>query len=538
MNFPLSPIAEYKRYEKKIDSKLPISFSKRIVLISDTHISSNQASAFNDMMFRKGIEEISQIKDLDYIIHLGDLTHEGTYLDYQVAKDLIHRFTNENFYIIPGNHDARNVGYLLFEELFQSRTFEIEDPYFYALGVDSSIPDQDAGHIGSKLIKRSKNSFFQNQEKLKIFCFHHQLIPIPFTGRERSAIFDGGDVLDMALRTNVDIILNGHRHISNVYNCSDGDNDLVIFNCGTLSANKTRYRELFSYTVMDIDDRIVKFTTKRLLDGSYSERWKYIHYKFNMPQERQTEPYLTIIHAGNTHFGINSYDDKVLESAMSQISTIHPDLLIFTGSITANNQDGDYAIAKKFLKNLHTPQLILPGFKDLTKYGWDRFEKWIGELDPSYEESNVRVVGINTVDAHISNGRVGRTYLKDTCEIFKTHKDQKINIVALNHRLIPPPKLKFEQILTDSGGVLKTFTNPKNRINLICMGKNNTSFNLQCEESILSYCGSLCSNNTVMLDHHSFNVIKFYPDGAVFVYEQIVEKNKQKLIGAYWQNRN
>ncbi|UYP44729.1 3',5'-cyclic adenosine monophosphate phosphodiesterase CpdA [Candidatus Lokiarchaeum ossiferum] len=538
MNFPLTPITEYKRYEKKIPTDLPTHFSKRIILISDTHISSNQSSAFNNMMFRKGIEEISQIRDVDYIIHLGDLTHDGTYLDYQVAKDLIRKFTDENFHIIPGNHDARNVGYLLFEELFKSRTFEIQEPNLYVLGVDSSIPDQDAGHIGEKLINISKNAFYNNQNKLKIFCFHHQLIPIPYTGRERSAIFDGGDVLDMALKTNVDIILNGHRHISNTYTCTDGDSDLVIFNCGTLSSNKTRYRELFSYTIMDINDRTVKFTTKQLLDGSYSERWKYINYKFETPKPRVEQPFLKIIHTGNTHFGKISYNKQILESALQQIQEVQPDLLIHTGSVTANNQDEDYAIAKNCFQNLHLPKIILPGFKDLTKYGWDRYEKWFGNLDPHYEDSKSRIIGINTVDAHISSGRVGRKHMRETCENFMNTNDSKINIVAFNHRLIPPPLLKFDAILTDAGSVLKNFTDVKNNINLICMGKNNSAFSLQCEESILSYCGSISSNNTVKVDNHSFNEIQFYPDGAVFVYKHLVEKNESELIGAYWQKRN
>ena len=177
--------------------------------------------------------------------------------------------------------------------------------------------------------------------------------------------------------------------------------------------------------------------------------------------------------------------------------------------MTANNFAGDYAITQNALKELHIPKLILPGFKDLTKYGWDRFEQWIGKLDPTYEDGKVRVIGINTVDSHISNGKVGRTHMRDTCNYFKEQVSPKVNVIALNHRLIPPPKLKFEQILTDSGSVLKNFTDPLNNINLICMGKNNTSFSLQCEESILSYCGSISSKNTVMLNHHSFNIIEF-----------------------------
>ncbi|TFH29336.1 MAG: hypothetical protein E4G98_04030, partial [Promethearchaeota archaeon] len=82
---------KYARYEHTLKIDTPPSFSRRIVLLSDTHISSGINSSFNSIMFRKGIGEISAIKDVDYIIHLGDLTHDGTYLEYEIALDMIRR---------------------------------------------------------------------------------------------------------------------------------------------------------------------------------------------------------------------------------------------------------------------------------------------------------------------------------------------------------------------------------------------------------------------------------------------------------------
>ena len=127
-------IPPYKRYEMKLDQPTKKEFHKRIVLISDTHISTDNNPSFNSVMLGKGIEEIKKYQDVDYIFHLGDLTHDGTYLEYQHALDLIRRLDNDNFYIIPGNHDARNVGYELFEEFFGSRRFEIEDEDLYLIG--------------------------------------------------------------------------------------------------------------------------------------------------------------------------------------------------------------------------------------------------------------------------------------------------------------------------------------------------------------------------------------------------------------------
>ena len=140
-------IPTYSRYEKRIPQKIGKKFSKRFVLISDSHITQENNPAFNSVIFRKMLQEIKSLKNVDYYLHLGDITQEGTYLDYETAIEMISplRSITDNFYIIPGNHDSRNVGYLLFEETFGERTFEFEDENVIVIGVDSSIPDQDDG---------------------------------------------------------------------------------------------------------------------------------------------------------------------------------------------------------------------------------------------------------------------------------------------------------------------------------------------------------------------------------------------------------
>ncbi|WP_457559196.1 metallophosphoesterase family protein [Candidatus Harpocratesius sp.] len=546
----------YVRYTKtlKISRNKSGHFpNRRIVLISDTHISSGINSSFNCVMFRKGLEEISQIPDVDYIIHLGDLTHDGTYMEYEIALDMIRKINSEKFYIIPGNHDARNVGYLLFEELVGKRTFEIEEPHLYILGVDSSIPDQNTGRIGSRALAFSEKNFEDHTDQIKIFAFHHQLIPIPYTGRERSAIYDAGDALEMALRTNVDLILNGHRHISNVYTCSSGTSDLVIFNSGTLSANKTRYRELFTYTVLDIEENYAKFITKKLMDGNFIERRRFIHQRFQPfqfsaaslnldekvnPDLNSVKPIAKIIHAGNSHFSNSYFVSDIFSHAVRQINSWNPDIFIFTGSLTGGNRPEEYELAKKRLAEIKTLQIILPGFKDLTKYGWDRFLNYFSKTEPNFENENLRILGLNTVDPHISNGAVGRKRMKEITEFFSEKVDSKINIIAMNHRLIPSPKLKFEKILEDSGSVLKNFTAPNNNINLILMGKNNIGFSLQLEETILSFTGSLSSIQCVRPHFHTFNKIYIFPNGSVSVYEHVIEHNKSYLLGHFWQSTN
>ena len=171
--------------------------------------------------------------------------------------------SNVPIYYLIGNHDAKNVGYLLFEELIGEghRYFEYDDDNLFVLGFDSTKPDLPGGVIHHKAIEDVKNRINapDRKNKFKIICFHHQTIPIPNTGKERSAIDDSGDMLEMLLTNKADLVLNGHRHISNLYTVSSPVKDLYIFNAGTFSCNKTRYREQFTYSVIDIERNSINF---------------------------------------------------------------------------------------------------------------------------------------------------------------------------------------------------------------------------------------------------------------------------------------
>ncbi|TFF90936.1 MAG: metallophosphoesterase, partial [Promethearchaeota archaeon] len=509
--------------------------AKRIILISDSHISRNQI--FNYKMFKKAINEIQGIKNVDYIIHLGDLTHSGTYLEYKYALDCIKPINGEKFYIIPGNHDAKNVGYLLFEEMFGSRGFEFEDESLFILGFDSSIPDLNSGRIGKRSIEKLKRIFLDINDKTKIFCFHHQLLPIPLTGRERSTIIDSGDVLEMILDSNIDIIVNGHRHITNCYSCTNGLNEFVIFNSGNLSCNKTRYKELFSYSIMDVFEKSVNFRTKKLMDDEIIERGRYINRVFNVKSPKSDKKLIfKAVNISNTHFSKNFYNEDIYNKAVEQINEMDLDIVIHTGDVTNNNMIYEYDLAIEKLKLIKKDKIIIPGGHDLVNIGWDLFPKKIGSLEPYFENDKVRIIGINSLDYSIIDGIVGRRRTSEIVEFLKNEPNQKINIILLYHNLIPHPRTRNINMLSDSGNVLKFFTEPENKIHFVLTGYDHISFTLQVEDTILTSSGTVSSTEYLDLKGNTYNVICCYDNGFVEVDEVIINSNKRRRIGEYWIN--
>ncbi|MBD3230060.1 MAG: hypothetical protein GF329_17915 [Candidatus Lokiarchaeota archaeon] len=525
----------YERYKIKIKKTPKRGKSKRIILISDSHITRGQI--FNYEIFKKAITEIQTIKNIDYIIHLGDLTHKGTYLEYLYALDCIKPINKDNFYIIPGNHDAKNVGYLIFEEMFGSRGFEFEDESLFVLGFDSSVPDLNSGRIGKRGIEKLKRIFLNMEEKTKIFCFHHQLLPIPLTGRERSTIIDSGDVLKMILSSKIDIIVNGHRHITNCYSCTNGLNEFIIFNSGNLSCNKTRYKELFSYSIMDVFEKAVNFTTKKLMSNEIIERGRYINRVFNVKSPKSDKKLIfKAVNISNTHFSRNFYNEEIYNKAIEQINKMDLDIVIHTGDVTNNNLIDEYDIAVQKLDLIKKDKIIIPGGHDLENIGWDLFPAKIGPLEPYFETDKVRIMGINSLDYSIINGIVGRRKTSEIVDFLKNEPNQKINIILLYHNLIPHPRTRNIKMLSDSGNILKFFTEPENKIHFILTGHDHISFTLQVEDTILTSSGTISSTELLNLKGNTYNVISCYDNGFVEIDEVAVENNMYRRIGEYWIN--
>ena len=90
-------------------------------------------------------------------------------------------------HVIPGNHDARNVGLIHFEKLVGDKKFIHMDKSggFAILGLDSSEPDINDGQIGIDQLDWLKLELDKiPNDMCKIVTFHHHLLPIPQTGRE------------------------------------------------------------------------------------------------------------------------------------------------------------------------------------------------------------------------------------------------------------------------------------------------------------------------------------------------------------------
>jgi Icc protein len=206
-----------------------------IAQLSDLHVGGARHEA---SLLRTTIEEVNAAAP-DLVVIAGDVSDEGYPDQYELAREQLTALACERVVIVPGNHDARHVGYLQFERVFGARDVRLQlragDTDLALVAVDSSKPDIDEGEIGREHYAWIEEGF-AGPAGLRVFVCHHHLMPIPGTGRERNQVLDAGDVLALLRRCGVDLVLAGHRHVPYVWPVAG----MLLVHSGTASTLRTR----------------------------------------------------------------------------------------------------------------------------------------------------------------------------------------------------------------------------------------------------------------------------------------------------------
>lgn len=249
---------------------MPISeIPLRIAQISDLHVGGSLSLPAEQL---EAIRERILGANPDVLVLAGDLTTEGYEWEYEEALRWIERIDLPKV-IIPGNHDARNVGYVHYQRLFgepfsryrvsfaPERAERLGAAAYTIVGLDSSEPDINEGQVGRDRYRWIREQF-SDPDDIKIVVVHHHLVPIPGTGRERNIVLDAGDLLRTLTELDLDVVLSGHKHVPYFW----GLNGILICNSGTVGTRRVRGGTPPSWNEVRIDASTVKVFV-HYLDG-------------------------------------------------------------------------------------------------------------------------------------------------------------------------------------------------------------------------------------------------------------------------------
>jgi 3',5'-cyclic-AMP phosphodiesterase len=170
------------------------------------------------------------------------------------------------------------------------------------------------------------------------------------------------------------------------------------------------------------------------------------------PKVRQ----LRIVHFSDIHAGSQYFVPNLLNRALVEINDLAPDLVVVTGDLTNMGYRQEYREAKEYLDRLECDRvLVVPGNHDSRNVGYMHFEALFERRDSVIHTDGVTLVGIDSSEPDLDNGRIGRhryTWIRDAF----TQRPDDFKIFALHHHLLPIPGTGRERnVVHDAGDVLE-----------------------------------------------------------------------------------
>ena len=473
----------------------------RIAHISDTHATSGKE--FMEASYNIMVETVN-MSDADLVVHTGDITGSGLKEEFPLAKRLLGKI-EKPIVVLIGNHDARNVGTELFEEYVGPirgvRTFDELD--LLIVYVDSTVPDQNEGRVGSLQFNWLHQQLIEHQRcKHKVVALHHHLIPVPHAGRERNVLNNAGDLLDLFIKYDIDLVLCGHRHFPNVYRVED----LVISNAGCASCRKTRMGDVNSYNWVELGRDSIQVEVRRL-DGDV------VKFPRVRPERRMFQagprPFLRLGHVAGTYLGVGTYIAEKYENAARKLTSMSPDVVVHCGNVVSVGREADYAMANKELGRIGAPKVFTPGPRDLNYLGHALFQRYLGTQWQQMLMDDVLIQGISSAQYDSDVGVVGIWGRRELEQIFSEHRD-KFRVAFLHHNVVPIPRIRERGLLEDAGDLLELFV--REGVDLVLTGCSSYPSAMRVEGTLL------VNANTVSDRVHrspfgcSFNVIDVFED--------------------------
>jgi 3',5'-cyclic AMP phosphodiesterase CpdA len=230
----------------------------RIAHISDLHYS--KSWTFRPDLLHQCLTMVNAAEP-DVVIITGDITDYGLSAEFEGVKHALEALESP-YLIVPGNHDSRHEGYKKFERFFAPRFLTQKYDDYQFIGIDSSEPDLDEGHVGREQLKWMG----QHLSETAIVFLHHHLVPIPNTGRERNVLVDAGEVLHLLDQSDVPLVLSGHKHVPWVWKLGR----MVVSTAGTTSCERTGVYQ--SFNIVELSAHRIIVETVNIASGERTAR--------------------------------------------------------------------------------------------------------------------------------------------------------------------------------------------------------------------------------------------------------------------------
>lgn len=199
-----------------------------------------------------------------------------------------------------------------------------------------------------------------------------------------------------------------------------------------------------------------------------------------------------IAHLSDLHTGSQYFVSNLLDRALVEVNDLNPDIVLVTGDLTSMGFRQEFREAREYLDRLLCPDvLVVPGNHDSRNVGYAHFERLFATREPVIRKKGVTVVGVDSTEPDLDNGRIGRHRYPWIREEFLKQPDD-FKIFLLHHHLLPIPGTGRERnMVNDAGDVLEVLV--ECGVNLVLSGHKHVPYAWRLENMYVVNAGTVAT---------------------------------------------
>ena len=241
-----------------------------------------------------------------------------------------------------------------------------------------------------------------------------------------------------------------------------------------------------------------------------------------------TDGRLTICQISDIHCGSPYFVPDLLERSTREINDCEPTAVVVSGDLTDAGYRQEYEQAAEYVNRFDCENLmVIPGNHDSRNVGYIHFERLFGERYSVIEFEEAIMVGVDSSEPDLNDGRVGREHYDFIRESFQS-AEERLKIFVVHHHLIPIPGTGRERnIIFDAGDVLELLVEVG--VDLVLSGHKHVPHSWRLEDMLIVNAGTASTTRLRGDTQPCYNVIEI-ENGCVKIFRKYPFRERQLAV--------
>ncbi len=237
---------------------------------------------------------------------------------------------------------------------------------------------------------------------------------------------------------------------------------------------------------------------------------------------------MTICQISDIHCGSPYFIPDLLERSILEINDMEPTAVVVSGDLTDAGYRQEYEQAAEYVRRFRCENLmVIPGNHDSRNVGYIHFERLFGERYSVIEFEDAIMVGVDSSEPDLNDGRVGREHYGFIRQCFANAGD-RLKIFVVHHHLIPIPGTGRERnIIYDAGDLLELLSGID--VDLVLSGHKHVPYSWRLENMFIVNAGTGSTTRLRGNTRPCYNIIEI-ENGRVKVFRKYPFKERELIV--------